>query len=96
MSGQMLLEQGAILEGPFWPERIKVTSTKKIGTGIEVSGKGLRSERFYSRILMQNDLIKIRKVALGRKSGRKRPMIKLCSSKRSRGKSSNRRELICR
>ncbi|MCJ7761496.1 DEAD/DEAH box helicase, partial [Candidatus Bathyarchaeota archaeon] len=57
----------SILEGPFWPERIKVISSKQIGTGFEVQGIGLKSERFYSRILRPDDLAKIKRVELKQK-----------------------------
>lgn len=45
---ETFLKPGSILEGPFWPERIKIISYKEIGTGVEVQGIGLKSERFYS------------------------------------------------
>jgi len=61
------LKPESILEGPFWPERIKVISCKQIGTGIEVQGIGVKSERFYSRILRKSDLEKVKRVDLGKK-----------------------------
>ncbi len=61
------LKPESILEGPFWPERIKVISCKQIGTGVEVQGIGVKSERFYSRILRKNDLEKVKRVDLGKK-----------------------------
>jgi hypothetical protein len=45
------LQAESMLEGPFWPERIKVISSKEIGANVEVRGVGLETERFYSRIL---------------------------------------------
>lgn len=57
----------SILEGPFWPERIKAVSYKQIGTGIEVKGIGAKSERFYSRILRKSDLEKVKIIDLGKK-----------------------------
>jgi hypothetical protein len=45
---ETFLKPESILEGPFWPERIKVISCKQIGTGIEVQGIGVKSERFYA------------------------------------------------
>jgi len=64
---QPLPESEGILEGPFWPERIKVISSKQIGTSVEIRGIGLKSERFYSRILTKSDLVKIKRVDLRRK-----------------------------
>jgi len=67
-SSQTLLKPESVLEGPFWPERVKVISSRQIGTGIEVRAVGLKPpERFYSRILTKSDLIKIKRVELRRK-----------------------------
>jgi len=56
-SSQTLLKPESVLEGPFWPERVKVISSRQIGTGIEVRAVGLKPpERFYSRILIQPDI----------------------------------------
>jgi SNF2 family DNA or RNA helicase len=54
------LKEGNIIEGPFWPERIRVISYRKIGASIEVYGVGLNTGRFYSRILTSSDLDKIK------------------------------------
>jgi superfamily II DNA or RNA helicase len=64
---EKLIEPESILEGPFWPERVRVISSKRVGTGIEISCVGLKSDRFYSRIFTENDLVKIKKVELRRK-----------------------------
>jgi len=64
---ETFLKPESILEGPFWPERIKVISCKQIGTGVEVQGIGVKSERFYSRILRKGDLEKVKRVDLRRK-----------------------------
>jgi len=66
-SSGTLLKPDSILEGPFWPERIKVISCKQVGTGFEVQGIGVKSERFYSRILRKSDLEKVKRIDLGRK-----------------------------
>jgi SNF2 family DNA or RNA helicase len=54
------LKEGNIIEGPFWPEQIRVISYRKIGASIEVYGVGLNTGRFYSRILTSSDLDKIK------------------------------------
>jgi hypothetical protein len=41
--------KGNIIEGPFWPERIRVISFKEIGTSVEIYGVGLETGRFYPR-----------------------------------------------
>jgi len=58
------LEQGDIIEGPFWPERIKVISSREVGTSIEIYGVGLNTGRFYSCILTSSDLDKIKFIKL--------------------------------
>jgi len=67
MLEEKLIEPGSVLEGPFWPERVKVISYKRVGVGIEISCVGLESDRFYSRIFTESDLTKIKKVELRRK-----------------------------
>jgi len=64
---EKLIEPGSVLEGPFWPERVRVISSKRVGTGMEISGVGLESDRCYSRIFTESDLIKIKKVELRRR-----------------------------
>lgn len=61
------VKEGSVIKGPFWPEGIKVISSRQIGTRIEISGIGVKSERFYSRILTEDDLVKIKRVDLRRK-----------------------------
>jgi hypothetical protein len=65
--GQTTPAPDSMLEGPFWPERIKVISCKRIGTNLEISGIGSRSEHFYSRILTREDLRKVRIVEVQKK-----------------------------
>lgn len=64
---QDLLKAESILDGPFWPERIKVLSARQIGAGVEIRGIGVKSERFFSVILTKKDLAKITRVDLGQK-----------------------------
>ncbi len=56
------LEQGDVVEGPFWPERIKVISCREVGTSIEVYGVGLNTGHFYPRILTRNDLDRVKRI----------------------------------
>jgi hypothetical protein len=54
------LKEGNIIEGPFWPERIKVISCRRVGASVEIYGVGLDSGHFYPRILTLTDLDKIK------------------------------------
>lgn len=54
------LNRGRVLEGPFWPERVKVLSSKPIGANVEIQGIGMDSERFYSGIFSPTDLEKVK------------------------------------
>jgi len=63
-----ILEPESILEGPFWSERIKVISSKQIGTGILLRGIGIKSGQGFENILTESDLTKIRRVDLGRRN----------------------------
>jgi superfamily II DNA or RNA helicase len=58
------LKEGNIIEGPFWPERIKIISCRRIGVSVEIYGVGLDSGRFYPSILTEADFDKIRWVEL--------------------------------
>jgi superfamily II DNA or RNA helicase len=64
LPNEFLFRPESVLEGPFWPERIKVITCRRIGTGIEIQGIGLKSERFFSRILKKGDLEKVRSIDL--------------------------------
>jgi len=64
---QSALKPESIIEGPFWPERIKVVSVKRIGTSLEICGVGLDTGQFYPRVLTESDLSKIKTVELRRK-----------------------------
>jgi len=41
-----LLREGKVLEGPFWTERVRVVSVKKIGLNIEIQAVGLKTNTF--------------------------------------------------
>jgi len=61
------IKPDSILEGPFWPERIKVVSVKRIGTSTEICGVGTNTGKFYPQIFTEKDLQKIKTVELRRK-----------------------------
>ena len=54
------LREGKVLEGPFWNERVRVVSVKKIGASMELQVVGLKTDTFYPRVLTESDLSKIR------------------------------------
>ncbi|RLG49610.1 MAG: helicase [Thermoproteota archaeon] len=56
------LKVGSVLEGPFWPERIRVVLISRIGNNVRIEGVGLETEKFYSRILNGEQLKLIRRV----------------------------------
>ncbi|MEM3697682.1 MAG: helicase-related protein [Candidatus Bathyarchaeia archaeon] len=60
-------EPESILEGPFWPERVKVISSKAIGSNLEIRAIGLKTQRFYSNIFTEGDLSKVRQIEVKRK-----------------------------
>ena len=63
-SGGELFREQTVLEGPFWPERVKVISSRRIGAGFEIHAIGLSSEppKYYSNILQESDLEKVKRV----------------------------------
>lgn len=44
---QNLLKEESILEGPFWPKRIRVISTRQISTRVEVGRVSIKSKQFF-------------------------------------------------
>jgi superfamily II DNA or RNA helicase len=58
------IQQGRVLEGPFWPERVRVVSLRKIGANLETQTVGVKTNRFYPRILSESDLQKVKVLEL--------------------------------
>ncbi|MHA2063530.1 MAG: hypothetical protein ACXABY_04020 [Candidatus Thorarchaeota archaeon] len=51
------IQEGNILKGPFWPERVKVVSTKPIGEKqIRIEAVGVDSRKFYNPVLSEKDI----------------------------------------
>ncbi len=50
------LQEGTRLRGPFWPEEIEVVKSQPLGTCVLVTGKGLKSRRFYENALSPAEL----------------------------------------
>ena len=59
------LSEGQILEGYFWPEKVKITGLKKVGTRFKIDAEGLKSQKRYTNILDENDLKKVKRVEEG-------------------------------
>lgn len=55
----MELSPGVILEGPFWPEPVRVVSCKQLGDRYSLEAVGLRTNRFYPQIFSSEDLARI-------------------------------------
>jgi hypothetical protein len=61
------LKVGDVIEGPFWPERVKVVSFKRVGNSMGVSGVGLQTNKYYSSILSKDDVSKIKIIEMKRR-----------------------------
>ena len=42
---------GSVLEGPYWPEPVRVLSAQVRGKRVEIHAVGLESERYFSNVL---------------------------------------------
>ena len=49
------LTEGTVLEGPNWPEPVKVLMGKARGTSIEVQAVGLNTKRLWNKLLKVED-----------------------------------------
>ncbi len=53
----MNLQPGNILKGPFWPENVRIISTRVIGENqIKIEAVGVETKRFYNPILSLEDI----------------------------------------
>jgi len=53
----MQIQQGNILKGPFWPEKVRVSSVKNIGKNqLRIEAVGLETQRFYNPVLSEEDI----------------------------------------
>ena len=51
------MQQGSILKGSFWPEKVRVISAKSIGKDqLRIEAVGLETHRFYNPVLSEQDL----------------------------------------
>jgi superfamily II DNA or RNA helicase len=54
--GDSALKVGALLEGDFWPEPLRLLTHEQLGSRIRIKAVGTKTERFYSHILSASDL----------------------------------------
>lgn len=56
-----MFEIDSILTGPFWPERVKVISSREISEGmIKLEAVGVQSDKYYGRIIRDEDISQIK------------------------------------
>jgi len=50
------LSSGTILEGPFWPEPVRVVASRRLGSLLEIEAEGLRTGRFCRSTLTREQM----------------------------------------
>ena len=55
------LKENDIIEGPFWPEPVKVIRVDHLGENIGTKVVGIYSQKFFDQILSKDDLQKIKR-----------------------------------
>ncbi len=53
------LHPDTILTGDFWPEPVRVLTVQSVGDRVKIEAVGVRTQQFYSRILVEKDLEQI-------------------------------------
>ncbi|MCX7590199.1 MAG: SNF2-related protein, partial [Kiritimatiellae bacterium] len=53
-------EPGSVFEADFWPEPVRVLSVQKLGSRVSLAAVGTRTQQFFSRILSEADLARVR------------------------------------
>jgi hypothetical protein len=54
--GDRMLKPGAILEGDFWTEPVRLLTLEQLGNRTKIEAVGTKTQQFYSRILSAEDL----------------------------------------
>jgi hypothetical protein len=57
-----MLQRGAILEGNYWPEPVRVLAVENVGTRIRIEAVGVKSSQFYQCILTEAESKHVRVV----------------------------------
>ena len=55
----MDLKPGAILEGDFWAEPVRVLTLERIGSRMKIKAVGTTTQRYYSNVLGGEDLARV-------------------------------------
>jgi hypothetical protein len=50
---------GAILEGDFWTEPVRLLTLERLGNHTKIEAVGTKTQQFYSRILSEEDLARV-------------------------------------
>jgi superfamily II DNA or RNA helicase len=57
-----MLQRGAILEGDYWPEPVRILAVEHLGTRVRIEAVGVKSSQFYQSILSAAELEHVRVV----------------------------------
>src|SRR3989442_14044768 len=62
---QDLVPVNGVLEGPFWPEPIRVIARRRLGRRVEIHGQGLQTRTAYDSTLTVDEIHSKVKVTAG-------------------------------
>ncbi len=57
-----MLQRGALLEGDYWPEPVRILAVEHLGTRVKIEAVGVKSSQFYQSILSEAELGRVRVV----------------------------------
>jgi len=57
-----MLQRGALLEGDYWPEPVRILAVEHLGTRVRIEAVGVNSSHFYQSILSAAELEHVRVV----------------------------------
>jgi superfamily II DNA or RNA helicase len=57
-----MLQRGALLEGDYWPEPVRILAVEHLGTRVRIEAVGVKSSQFYPCILSAAELEHVRVV----------------------------------
>ena len=55
-----MLQRGAILEGDYWPEPVRILAVEHLGTRVRIEAVGVKSSQFYQCILSEAESKRVR------------------------------------
>src|SRR2546428_8255888 len=65
LSDNAIVPENSILEGPFWPEPIRVIARRRLGRRVEIHGQGLQTRTAYDSTLTVDEIQSKVKVTAG-------------------------------